>query len=208
MKQVLIGTEGQQPFKITCSGVSRNHAKVTIDDDGVWRLQDLSSTNGTYIRDENGEMRRIEDVQIDEMTFISLGPDNVNGCSFYAKRLFASGGYTYTDEFIYIKDVEEKYEVQEQRVESVATYVRVAVGVVSTIALIGSFFVKGNLQIGLLRIGSFLSMLTSFFYNPNAKKKEIAKERSKFFHCPNPECSHILTASEIRNMQCSKCKVK
>lgn len=44
MKQILLGTEGNQPFKITQQGVSRQHARITIGDDGVWILEDLNST--------------------------------------------------------------------------------------------------------------------------------------------------------------------
>ena len=59
MKQFILGTEGNQPFEIKQTGVSHQHARVTIDDNGVWTLEDLNSTNGTFVRDENGDMRRV-----------------------------------------------------------------------------------------------------------------------------------------------------
>ena len=53
MKQFILGTEGNQPFKITQMGVSHQHARITIGDDGVWTLEDLNSTNGTFVRCED-----------------------------------------------------------------------------------------------------------------------------------------------------------
>ena len=52
MKQFILGTEGNQPFEIKQKGVSHQHARVTIGDNGVWTLEDLNSTNGTFVRDE------------------------------------------------------------------------------------------------------------------------------------------------------------
>ena len=70
MKQFILGTEGNQPFEIKQTGVSHQHARVTIGDNGVWTLEDLNSTNGTFVRDENGDMRRVGTLVITPMTFI------------------------------------------------------------------------------------------------------------------------------------------
>ena len=52
MKEFIIGKEGTQKFLIplTKTRVSRQHARITIDDNGVWTLEDLNSTNGTLDR--------------------------------------------------------------------------------------------------------------------------------------------------------------
>ena len=49
MQEVIIGKEGTQKFPINNSRVSRQHAKITVSDSGQWTLEDLNSTNGTYI---------------------------------------------------------------------------------------------------------------------------------------------------------------
>ena len=56
MKEFIIGKEGDQKFKISekRNKVSRKHCKITIDDNGQWYVDDLDSTNGTYIIDEIG----------------------------------------------------------------------------------------------------------------------------------------------------------
>ena len=85
---------GDQPFKIKGIGVSKVHARVTIDDYGQWILTDAGSTNGTFIRNEfTGDLMRVgpNGVQISEMTFIVLAADNSAGCCFYAKQLIAPG---------------------------------------------------------------------------------------------------------------------
>ena len=53
MKTIVLGREGTQPFKIKNEDVSRQHAQITIDDHGEWVLEDLNSSNGTFIRNEN-----------------------------------------------------------------------------------------------------------------------------------------------------------
>ena len=52
-----------QPFatKTTQSGVSRKHAVIRIDENGCWWLEDRWSTNGTYIREDDGGFRKIGD---------------------------------------------------------------------------------------------------------------------------------------------------
>ena len=205
MKQILLGTEGNQPFKITQQGVSRQHARITINDDGVWTLEDLNSTNGTFIRNEEGEMRRVGTLVINPMTFICLGPNNTNGCSFYATHLINPDDFI--KEFQYLNQLEDKFDAQEEHADKRARTVRMLIAIVSFIALVGSFVVShGPLQVGLLRVGTAVSLLSTIFFSPNEKKKMLQAEREKFHACPNPKCSHIMKSRDIRMMQCSKCK--
>ncbi len=212
MKQVLIGvgSDCTQPFTIKDrSGVSRRHAMVTIDDDGVWWLKDLGSSNGTFIRDNNGELCQVSEVAINEMTFICLGPDNANGCCFYARQLF--GAEDFTVEFEYLSEVEERFTLQEERTDALGSVIRYSIGLVSAVALIVSLLplnLGGDWKLVLLRIGSFLTTLMSFVFDANKRKKRISKARNKFHHCPNPECTHTLSTNEIHQMQCSRCKAK
>lgn len=205
MKQIILGTEGNQPFKITQQGVSRQHARITIGDDDVWTLEDLNSTNGTFIRNEIGEMRRVGTLEITPMTFICLGPSNANGCSFYATHLVNPDDFI--KEFQYLNQLEDKFDVQEEHTDKMARTIRMLIAIVSFIALVGSFLVShGPFQVGLLRVGTAVSLLSTIFFNPNEKKKKLQAEREKFHTCPNPKCSHIMKSREIRMMQCAKCK--
>lgn len=202
MKQILLGTEGNQPFKITQQGVSRQHARITIGDDGVWTLEDLNSTNGTFIRNEEGEMRRVGTLVINPMTFICLGPNNANGCSFYATHLVNPDDFI--KEFQYLNQLEDDFDAQEEHADKMEKRIRLLIAIASFVSLIGSFLVSNGVL--LLRVGTLVSLVSTMFFNPNEKKKKLQAEREKFHTCPNPKCSHIMKSREIRMMQCAKCK--
>lgn len=202
MKQIILGTEGNQPFKITQQGVSRQHARITIGDDGVWTLEDLNSTNGTFIRNEEGEMRRVGTLVINPMTFICLGPNNANGCSFYATHLVNPDDFI--KEFQYLNQLEDDFDAQEEHADKMEKRMRLLIAIASFVSLIGSFLVSNGVL--LLRVGTLVSLVSTMFFNPNEKKKKLQAEREKFHTCPNPKCSHIMKSREIRMMQCAKCK--
>lgn len=208
-RQIILGTEGTQPFKIECSGVSRTHARIIVHADGTMVLEDLNSTNGTYVRDGNGDLRQISSVAITPMTFICLGPNNANGCTFYALQALAEQD-GFAKEFEYLNEIEDRFDADDEKADNRAKMVRTVIAAVSLIALIGSFMTpKGSeLQLLLLRFGSFVSLLSSTLYNPADSKKKIAAKREKYHHCPNPKCTHILSSKGIRMMQCSRCKAQ
>lgn len=47
--EYIIGREGNQPFKIDNTGVSRRHARLEILPDGGMVIEDLGSANGTFV---------------------------------------------------------------------------------------------------------------------------------------------------------------
>ena len=204
MKEIILGKEGTQAFTISQPGVSRKHARMIIEDD-VWTLEDLESANGTFILDEKGEMTQVVRRQVQPHTLIFLGPDNANGCSFYAR--YAVEG-TYPADFDYLEERDALFRKEEEKAEQMPQTVRKVVGSVSAIALALSFCVEGNLAMMLLRVGTLASAISSFVYNPLKKKKELKDLRGSLFRCPNPACSHVLTAKEIHNRRCSKCKTQ
>ena len=46
---MMIGRNGQQPFQITDKMVSSNHCEITDLKNGTFEIQDLESTNGTFV---------------------------------------------------------------------------------------------------------------------------------------------------------------
>lgn len=205
-KTILLGTEGIQPFPITNQGVSRRHAEIRIDGNGQWMLIDLNSTNGTFIRSQDGTLRRVGQVYITPMTFICLGPENANGCSFYARQVLNPGNFT--QEFEYMCRKDHEFDREEEHADQTARRVRLVIAAASLLALVGSFLTPrgSEMQLLLLRLGSVVSLLSSLLYNPGEKKRKISQERERFHHCPNPKCSHVLSTREVKNMECSRCK--
>ena len=191
MKAILLGRQGNQPFKIddNADGVSRQHAQVTITDNDEWYLEDLGSSNGTYIRDENtGEMILVKGKRrITPMTFIFLGPDNSKGCCFFAKQADRYGDFTVERQYLVSKDEEltakkKQIEKLNSNLTLIKTILPFIIFGLSLVLVPGA----GTLQM-LIRMGASAipSALIQILYNPKVKENEIKDLREKFSHCPN-----------------------
>lgn len=209
MEIITLGKEGNQPFPIKSDGVSRRHARITIDDMGDWVLEDLDSCNGTYVRDEkNGELRRVNKVKISPMSFICLGSDNAKGCCFYARQILKENYGSFTREYEYINEKEDEFEEKDRRLEKNIKHIRLAGPVVVILVVFGITCIPaikgmfGDVRIVL----SILSGVVPTLYDGANRKKKLREEYEKFHHCPNPLCSNKLKSSEIRDMKCAKCK--
>jgi diguanylate cyclase (GGDEF)-like protein len=49
--QYIVGRDSDAGFVVSRSSVSRQHARLYIDDDGNWWVEDLNSTNGTFVNE-------------------------------------------------------------------------------------------------------------------------------------------------------------
>ena len=206
-KSFIIGREGNQPFTISQEGVSREHAKLTIDDNGKWTLEDLNSGNGTFIRNEEGDLEQIGKKTISERTYICLGPDNINGCKFYARQLIAPKDYQ--REFDLLEEIDNDIEERLDKADDKSKLIRKAIAIISMVGFFGSFIVEDNgIRTMLLRASTAATGASSIFYDPNKQKKQLKALREKLFGCPNPACSHNLSSKEVRNRKCAKCGAK
>lgn len=211
MRTIILGKEGNQPFPITAEGVSRRHACITIDDDGIWILEDMDSCNGTFIRNEtDGTLSRIARIGITPMTFICLGPDNAKGCCFYARQVLQENYGKFTAEYEYLNEKEDLFSEQVRRIERNSKALNIVKAVLPVLLFAVSFAIlpgMGPVSMVVRGAASALpTVLIQVFYNPTELKKKIKATQENFFHCPNPCCSNRLTSKEIRNMRCSKCK--
>ncbi len=207
-EEIIIGKDGQQPFKVTGRLVSRKHCKITIED-GMWVLTDLDSSNGTFIRDKKtGRLLPVTEQVIDPMTFICLADDTPEGCTFYADSVFHPDKYS--DMFAYISDVDDQFDEEEKRLEKRVRQQKIILFVLNAALIVASFlpiFDKcPDLRLNLLRIVPLVSTGLTAFYDAQTKKKKLEERRNRFRHCPNPECSHILRVKDIHAGQCPKCK--
>ena len=50
-KQYIVGRDSEAGFVVSRSSVSRQHARLYTDDDGQWWVEDLNSTNGTFVNE-------------------------------------------------------------------------------------------------------------------------------------------------------------
>ncbi len=206
MQTFIIGTDGNQPFKIASQMVSREHAKVTIDDNGQWTIEDLNSTNGTFVRDERGNLVRVSRMGITPETFICLGPDTALGCKFYACHLTADED-DYSREFALLEKFSSEFTEKTARVERTSELVTKSIGGISLVLLAGSFLIADQgTNVQLLRVGTALSTCSSLLYSPRKTIKKLNAHYTELFKCPNPNCNNKLTLKEIADCQCVKCK--
>ncbi len=206
METFIIGTQGNQPFKIASQMVSREHARVTIDDDGNWKLEDLNSLNGTFIRNTKGVLVRVGTIDITPDTYVCLGPDNALGCKFYACRLTAEED-NYSQEFKLLRKFSKEYTEKVAAVERTSNIVSKAIGFISLAMLLGSFLIQDqSVNIRLLRVGTALSTCSSLLYSPRKTLKKLQSQYVELFNCPNPNCNSKLSQKEIEDCQCSRCK--
>lgn len=57
---IILGKNGNQPFPLTESSISRHHASFHLDEkNGKMVLRDEKSTNGTYIKAKDGTFKRL-----------------------------------------------------------------------------------------------------------------------------------------------------
>lgn len=218
--------EVYQPFsyKTQQTGVSRKHATITIDDNGYWWLEDRWSTNGTYIREDDGNFRKIGNrdhpgkCRITPMTFVKLGIDDTTGCCFYARQADSYGNFN--EEFEYIQSKIEKISSDgEKRLNMLKIQkmiLRILPGLIAGLWILYDYFVKGGLSpegtmIKFL-IPTFANPAIEFLYNTNEKKKEIEKQikeqKKMFSQCPNPVCNHSLSEAEVALMRCQSCNIQ
>lgn len=222
MKEIILGRDGNQPFKISEERVcvSSKHASITIDDDNRWILKDLGSANGTFIRNEStGELIPVDQkgVSVTEMSFIVLAADNSTGCCFYARQILSP--HNCFSEHQYMHQKKEEFDQQEENASKKPKMIRKVIfwvmAIFTILTFIPAFEQLFNQMMGdgssnklfmIYRLLSMGTMGTSAFYDVQSQKEKVKKLRTKFNQCPNPECDHKLSKDEIENMKCKKCK--
>ena len=212
MKEVIIGKSGDQPFAIKNDCVSRRHARITIDAQGQWTLEDLGSSNGTFVQDENGEFMQVKKVAIGEFTRIALGATTAAGYYFYAHHILEENG-SYEAEMrhvikTYQRLVDEKKELEEKN-KTQATIIRILPPLVSALVMIIVFVFVPQYRMYIAVSGVIATSLATMLGMYQAKNTEamkaIAEKQARLIRCP--KCNRQLTPSDVQSEQCPKCGV-
>ncbi|KAG0413391.1 hypothetical protein HPB47_009475 [Ixodes persulcatus] len=88
-REVVIGRNVAQKYRIDNASVSRNHARLKLDAEGRWSIEDLRSHNGVFV---NGEkIPALRPLFILENDLIGLGKPAPTGDDVYVFRLLKSG---------------------------------------------------------------------------------------------------------------------
>lgn len=214
MKEIVIGRDGNQPFKITAEGVSAHHARLTIQDNGKWLLTDLGSRNGTYVFNQHTHQFDLIEVKIiDENSLIRLGPDDTIRCyQFIARQLVKENQEDFSVEFQELQrkwhDIQNKKEQLERQITRKA-FLPVGLSLVLmglTCGLPESW--SADARINAIRAVMLVPSLLSPYLNSSGRKqqKKLNEEIKEMLVCPNPDCGLPLSESEIRKGRCAKCK--
>ncbi|HUJ63278.1 MAG TPA: GGDEF domain-containing protein [Kofleriaceae bacterium] len=59
--QYIVGRDSEAGLVVSRSSVSRQHARLFVDDDGNWWVEDLSSTNGTFVNEQRVRTQQLND---------------------------------------------------------------------------------------------------------------------------------------------------
>ncbi|CAN5793452.1 GGDEF domain-containing protein [soil metagenome] len=60
-QQYIVGRDSEAGFVVSRSSVSRQHARLYADDSGAWWVEDLNSTNGTFVNEIRIKNQRLTD---------------------------------------------------------------------------------------------------------------------------------------------------
>ena len=175
-QKIIIGREGNQPFPITQDGVSGRHASLTIRTDGTWVLEDLNSTNGTYIRNKDFVFERVGRKVIEKDTIIRLGSDDtIRSLQFMAVRLVA-GPKDFSFEFGLLKSKWDGLMERRDKLEKqIALMSYLPVG--ASVLLLGATISVNDIHV--IRGVMFLPSILSPVINTFGKKKTNQFRRNK-----------------------------
>ncbi len=59
--QYVVGRDSEAGFVVSRSSVSRQHARLYMDDGGTWWVEDLNSTNGTFVNESRIKNQSLSD---------------------------------------------------------------------------------------------------------------------------------------------------
>lgn len=216
MKQTyIVGRTGNQPFEIepTRLYVHGQHARLTVDTDSQdWYIEDLKGDggNGVFIRDSNGDFRRVMACRIRPTDIVRLGPENANSFTFMAHHALSPDNYNY--EFAYNRALERK--IQKQEAEITATIKKhnlntiIAPIIFVTLSMLIRIFVpmETTTLMGIaVAVTAIPPAILRFIYRGDAEKlKAIKSRRAKLIQCP--KCWRPLSDYDLRNGRCSACK--
>jgi len=193
------------------SYVSRQHAKLELDDSGRLVLQNLKPTNVTYV---NG--LSIESKHVTTSDKIELGPNRYLLDWDIVEKMMPQVADIRPLEGVWNEYHRKKmeYQIAERRFNAL----RSVTGLITMAAIVMSFvgghgtayYVLYGLAIGITLLFTILAYISSS--KVPEKNEALDREFKKKYVCPNPKCGHFMgyTSYDIlsQNKQCPYCRTQ
>lgn len=176
MEWIIGRKEGQ--FIVNHSSVSGKHARLTRRADNTFLLEDLNSTNGTYV---NGVRIVSKSIQKDDQVYVAQCSVDLSSCFSEQSHAQTSGknesAKNYSREFARLKQVyldynRQKIEVQ-SRIQSKVMLMRSLPMAIPAILTVASAFIEGKMGFVPI-IGGILSLI-GLIWGIQAASKEQSK---------------------------------
>lgn len=194
-----LGRDFSVPFQIDDkhASVSHNHASIIIDGD-QWLLRDNDSTNGTYV-EENGKFRRIQNLKINQKTWIRLGEQGHRGYYFKARRVIMPNDYR--EDFVELNDIYQELENAKEKLESHRRTVKFLTPTLMIVGLVLSALpgIEGNFW-G-VRLSFMLPGFVSPFIQDILLNKLEKKVKSLHGQLICPKCRRPIDKHDILNRE-------
>jgi hypothetical protein len=186
---IKIGKANDNDYVIDDFYVSRYHARLVSDKDGLWVLEDLDSTNGTFV---NGSQIKKTTVSVNDQ--IVLGGQYILDLNDVLRR-----NNDYSKEFLLLKDVyagymEKKLKIQSSNVFKTRIYQSLPFAAIGVMGLLFGFTGKGSLLLLSISLGiAVCAPVIGIYFG--------AKQSSKV-----PRLLHTLTNQFKIDYVCPKCR--
>lgn len=204
-KEIIIGREGNQNFKIVNDGVSSEHARLIVEDNGTMVLEDLGSRNGTYIRNASGDFDRISRIQVQEDDIIRLGSGGMHSISFWVHHLLVEDPTDYSYEFRHLIQLYNNEFKTKQDALWKKNDMRDWCAIGAPIAgLALSFLFNDNPLMIRMSITIPTLFVGLFFAGFMKKMRLLGQYRQRFIVCPH--CGRPISDYDLEQQQCSFCK--
>lgn len=217
-REFIIGRSPSSPIEVPPDrvGVSGQHVRITISDSGQWELEDLNSTNGTYIRDDDGYFHRVYRKTISENTVIRMGKEGHTSYAFTAHHLLEDKD-DYKYEFLKLRQEEKAIAGMEERAKRRnarnMNIIKLAAPGAMVLCVVAQYTVPGlkddtDLNLWISRGAMMVAPAVAgvIWKVDNSWQNKYRQLRKRVMRCPR--CGYPLSDFEVENMQCSKCKAK
>jgi len=228
-KTITLGRDSSNTKVYNKGDISSKHAKITLIGTNEYEVEDLDSTNGTYV---NGY--RIKKAKISGNDQLRLSMDTIVDVPalFGAKLPFPpmpkkNSPKDFTNEFAQLKEIYDNYKAE--RAKITIDYNRrtgLVRGVLTSVPMVAIMFIamgmgqdgeqkiRNSLGMSMMLLMTLGSTLASYFTSDNskmlAKLDELDENFGIRYVCPNPDCLHQLNGQAWNILhstgECPKCR--